>query len=84
MIQGVLSHPGFAWTEPDVDEFNREMVKKYSSWSDEDLLKHYDEVRLAMIDLVAGLPENAFQNRDIERWLAEDVVEHYDEHALPQ
>jgi hypothetical protein len=67
-----------------VDEFNREMVKKYSSWSDEDLLKHYDEVRLAMIDLVAGLPENAFQNRDIERWLAEDVVEHYDEHALPQ
>lgn len=83
VIQGILNEPGFHWTEPDAEEFNREMVKKYSSWPDEDLLKQYDAVRLAMIDLVAGLPGDAFQNRDIESWLAEDVVEHYDGHALP-
>ncbi|MGE5463150.1 MAG: ClbS/DfsB family four-helix bundle protein [Syntrophothermus sp.] len=83
-IKGTMDNPAFTWTEPDTDPFNRELVKKYSSWSDKVLFDHYDRVRLALIDLIANLPDNAFQNRDIESWLAQDVVEHYDEHALPQ
>jgi hypothetical protein len=58
-------------------------LEKYSTWSDDDLHKHFETVRSALIDLVASLPEDAFTNRDIENWLAEDVVEHYDEHAIP-
>lgn len=84
VIGGLLNDPGFQQTELDTDTYNRELVRKYSSWPDPDLFAHYNTVRLALIDLIAGLPESAFQHRDIERWLAEDVVEHYNEHALPR
>jgi hypothetical protein len=40
-------------------------------------------VRLVLIDLVTGLPEDAFLNKDIESWLVDDVVGHYDEHPIP-
>ena len=58
-------------------------MQKYAAWSQEDLLAHYESVRLAMIDLTEDLPGDAFLNRDIEQWLADDVVEHYDEHPIP-
>jgi len=83
IITGITDSPSFTWTDPDTDTFNLELTKKYLSWSDDDLLKHYEIVRLALIDLVADLPDDAFMNRDIEGWLAADVVEHYDEHPVP-
>ena len=83
IISGILASPGFTWTDPDTDQFNLELTKKYASWSDDDLFKHYETVRLALIELVETLPEDAFLNRDIEGWLAADVVEHYDEHSVP-
>lgn len=83
IVTGIMDSPGFMWEEQGTDQFNRELIQKYSTWSNEDLFQHYDTVRLALIDLVADLPEDAFLNRDIEGWLADDVVEHYDEHALP-
>jgi len=83
IIMGILDSPAFTWQDPETDTFNAELMEKYSTWSDEDLFRHFETVRLAMIDLVAGLPEDAFLNRDIESWLATDVVGHYDEHAVP-
>ncbi len=83
VITGILDSPAFTWESRDVDAFNHELTQKYSTWSDDDLFKHYESVRLAMLDLTASLPEDAFTNRDIEGWLAADVVEHYDEHPIP-
>ena len=83
IISGILDSPSFTWTEHETDSFNIELIQKFSAWSDEDLFSHYECVRLALIDLVARLPQDAFQNRDIESWLAADVVEHYDEHPIP-
>jgi hypothetical protein len=83
IINGILDSPSFTWQNPDVDSFNKELIKKFSSWSDDDLFKHYESLRLALIDLVERLPEGAFLNKDIESWLADDVVEHYDEHPIP-
>jgi hypothetical protein len=60
-----------------------ELTKKFSAWSDEDLFAHYETVRLALIELTADLPDDAFLNKDIEGWLAADVVGHYDEHPIP-
>lgn len=64
--------------------FNAELAKKYSTWSEDDLFKHYETVRLAMLELTAELPEDAFLNEDIEGWLKDDVVTHYDEHPMPE
>jgi hypothetical protein len=83
IITGIMDSPAFTWEPQDVDAFNRELVRKFESWSDDDLLRHYESVRLAMIELVAELPEDAFLNRDIEGWLRDDLVEHYDEHPMP-
>jgi hypothetical protein len=83
VINGILDSPSFTWQDPDVDSFNAELTQKFSSWSDDDLFKHYQSLRLALIDLVERLPEDAFLNKDIESWLAADVVEHYDEHPIP-
>lgn len=83
VISGILDSPAFTWETREVDSFNAELIQKYASWSDDDLLNHFETVRLALIDLVADLPDDAFMNKDIEGWLRDDVVEHYDEHLIP-
>ncbi len=83
IINGILDSPAFTWQERETDSFNAELAKKFSAWSDEDLIKHYESVRLALIDLVEALPEDAFLNQEIEGWLASDVVRHYDDHPIP-
>jgi hypothetical protein len=84
IIHGILHSPSFTWQDPDVDLFNAELTRKFSAWSDEDLFKHFETVRLALIDLVQRLPDDAFLNKDIEAWLADDVIHHYDEHPIPR
>lgn len=83
LINGILNSPAFTWHDLETDSFNRELVKKFSTWSGEDLVKHYENVRLALIELVTSLPESAFLNKDIEDWLASDIVRHYDDHPIP-
>jgi len=83
IISGIIDSPAFTWESRDVDAFNHELVEKFRSWSDDDLFRHFESVRLALIELTADLPDDAFLNSDIEGWLRDDVVEHYDEHPIP-
>jgi len=83
VISGIMDSPAFTWESHDVDAFNRELIQKFRTWSDDDLYRHFESVRLAMLDLTADLPDDAFLNSDIEGWLRDDVVEHYDEHPIP-
>ena len=83
IISGIIDSPAFTWEPQDVDEFNRKLVQKFSTWSEDDLFRHYESVRLAMLDLTADLPADAFLNNDIETWLRDDVVGHYAEHPIP-
>ena len=82
VITGILDDPNFTWEERDVDTFNRELVEKFRSWGKADLLLHYENVREAMLDLVAELPENALDNEDIRNWLQADVIEHLEDHKI--
>jgi hypothetical protein len=82
IITGIVNNPGFTWKSHDTDVFNVEPTKKYSTWTDDDLFKHYEAVRLAMMDLTADLPDDFFLNKDIDGWLRDDVVEHYNEHEI--
>lgn len=83
IISGIMDSPSFTWESHDTDAFNLELTQKYSTWSQDDLFAHYEAVRIAMLDLTADLPNDAFLNKDIEQWLGDDVVEHYDEHPIP-
>ena len=82
VITGILDDPSFTWKERDVDAFNLELVEKFRSWSEEDLLLHYENVREAMLNLVADLPDNALDNKDIRDWLYADVIEHLEDHKI--
>lgn len=82
IITGILDDPSFTWRERDIDSFNRELVEKFRSWSYEDLLLHYENVRKALLNLVADLPEDALTNKDIREWLEADVIEHLEEHRI--
>lgn len=82
VINGILEQSDYTWKERDVDEFNRELVAKYRSWSEEDLLAHYENVRTAMLDLVIDLPEGALDNSQIYDWLTADVVGHLQDHQI--
>jgi hypothetical protein len=82
IVNGILNEPGFSWQDPNTDEFNIELTKKYSTWAHSDLLKHYEATRMAMVELASKIPDDAFLNMDIESWLAADVVGHYDGHKV--
>jgi hypothetical protein len=83
IVVGIMESPSFTWESHDVDAYNLELRRKYETWTDDDLFKHYEMVHLALIDLTADLPEDAFLNHDIESWLRDNVVGHYDEHPIP-
>lgn len=83
IIAGIIDSPSFSWERRDADAYNVELIKKYSKWADGDLFRHYNTVRVVLLELTAELPVDAFQNRDIEEWLADDVIGHYDEHPMP-
>ena len=83
IIRGIINSPGFTWQSQDVDAFNEELIRKFSSWSDDDLFKHYETVRLALLELTIHLHDDALSNEDIEGWLKDDFVVHYDEHPVP-
>lgn len=82
IITGIIEDPSFTWKERDTDVFNRELIEKFRSWSEEDLLLHYENVREALLDLVAELPEDALMNDDIREWLEADVIEHLEDHKI--
>jgi hypothetical protein len=82
IMTGILDDPGFAWEERDTDVFNRELVAKYRNWKETDLLLHFENIREAMIDLVAELSEDALENKAIHDVLEADVIEHLEDHRI--
>lgn len=82
VITGILDDPSFTWEERDIDAYNLELIEKFRSWREDDLLLHYENVREAFLNLVADLPENALDNEDIREWLYADVIEHLEDHKI--
>jgi hypothetical protein len=82
-VNGALQDPAFVYDGPaDTDAYNAAILFKNQKVSDTELRTLFEQKRLALIDLVRGLPDSAFENPTIENWLAADVVEHFDEHAI--
>ncbi len=69
--------------EYDVDAFNKAVIEEYRDWQAEDLYLHYENLRKALLNLVADLPEGGLDNKRIAGWLHACVLEHAHEHRLP-
>lgn len=82
-VQGALQDSAFIHNGPaDTDAYNAEVIQKHQSIDAADVRTLFEKKRLAMIELVRGLPDSAFSNPTIEDWLAADIVEHFDEHNV--
>jgi hypothetical protein len=82
-IANLLLHPDAPRKDYDVDAFNAQAVAQSQGMSETELIHRFDSARLAMQKLVSELPEEAVQNRRINKRLAVEVIGHLEEHALP-
>ena len=80
VIGGILKDPGFKERVIDIDQFNAELVKKYSSWSDADIFAEFGKARVKSLEFVRKLSDDNYKNPVIADWLAADFIEHLDEH----
>lgn len=82
IITAVLESHDLPSREYDIDAFNAEALAEYRDWTESDLLAHYENLREALLDLVAELPDGALENKRIAGWLHACVIEHYEQHLL--
>jgi len=82
IVTSILDNAELPKREYDVDAFNVEAIRRFETWTQDDLLAHYENLREAWLDLVAELPENAYDNRRIAGWMHAVVTEHAEEHKI--
>jgi hypothetical protein len=71
-----------AYQSPDfgVDEFNAQAVKRFSGCGEEEIVNTFENLRQAMVRLVADLPESAFHEKRITDRLHIEIIGHMEEH----
>ncbi len=79
----LISVEQLAQQQYDVDMFNARAVTRYQPWSRVRIEVHFEQLRLALADLIRTLPASALENDRICAWLFRAVVEHYREHRPP-
>jgi hypothetical protein len=82
-ITTLLADPDFHELDYDVDVFNAQAVQRFSNLDEAATLKAFETQRTAMFDLVAHMPEAAFQNQQIIDRLHIEFIGHLREHELP-
>ncbi len=83
VITAMLEFRDLPSREYDIDAFNAEALAEYHDWTESNLLAHYENLREALLDLVAELPDGALENKRIAGWLHACVLEHLNDHQLP-
>jgi hypothetical protein len=68
--------------EYDFDVFNAESLARFKSWSEADLLSHYEAMRQKLITLVSNLTDEQLKIKRVSGWLYGVVVDHAEEHAI--
>jgi hypothetical protein len=82
MMAGILDSPACTGQISEAEAIIVEITRKFSAWPEDDLYEHYEGVRLALVERVAGLPKDSFPHKEIESWPVEDIVRHHDEHPI--
>jgi hypothetical protein len=78
-----LDDPGFNAPEYEVDSFNAQAVERFRPLTETAVIQSFEHTRQTWLNLVTGLPAEAFQNHKIVDRLHVEVVDHLAEHALP-
>ena len=81
VIDGVAKDPAYRMPPMDTDAFNAEVVELFGRMDEVDVWKQYEATRSALIELLINLPDETYENSEVQGWLHSDVVEHYFDHA---
>lgn len=82
VVRSIIDLEELPQKEYDIDAFNAAAIKHYQKWSEADLLKHYENVRFALLELMAEIPADGLENKRIRGWLNACIVEHFESHAI--
>ena len=83
-VERLLHDPGYRSPDHDVDAFNAQAVARSRDLDEPAVQQRFEQARLALRDLVAGLPDHAFQDKRIVDRLQIEVIGHLGEHDIPE
>ncbi len=78
----MLADPDYTAPEHDVDQFNAQAVEKSRDLQEPAVAAIFEDLRQQWLELVGGLPDDAFQNRPIADRLHIELIGHFEEHYL--
>jgi hypothetical protein len=81
-VPAMLSDPTYTSPDQDVDQFNAQAVDRLHDLSESAISVIFADLRQQWIDLVNGLPAEAFQDERITWRLHIEIIGHFDEHRL--
>ena len=82
-IPALLNDPNFGSPDYDVDAFNARAVERFRSLSEPSVIQAFEAARRAWLALVAGLPDDAWQDQMIADRLHIELIGHLEEHMIP-
>ncbi len=81
-IPAMLAEPDYTAPEHDVDQFNARAVEKFRDLQEPAVAAIFEDLRQQWLELIGGLPGEAFQNRPIADRLHIELIGHFEEHRL--
>ena len=81
-IPVMLSDPAYTSPDQDVDQFNTRAVARFHDLDESAIITIFADLLQQWIDLVNGLPAQAFQDEKIAWRLHIEIIGHYAEHRL--
>jgi hypothetical protein len=81
-IPTMLSNPAYTSPDHDADQFNAQAVERLHDLNEAAIVAIFADLHQQWIDLVNGLPAEAFQNEKIADRLHIEIIGHYAEHSF--
>ena len=82
VIPAMLSNLAYTSPDHDVDQFNAQAVARLHDLDESAIVSIFVDLQQQWIDLVNGLPAEAFQDARIAQRLHIEIIGHYAEHSL--
>ena len=82
VADAVAKDPAYHASSRDVDAYNASLVEMYGELDEPEMWKKYETTRLALVELVINLPDEIYNQLEVQDWLKSDVIEHYFDHAV--
>jgi hypothetical protein len=82
IVNAILDNEELPEREYDIEQFNIEALDRFRDWKEDNLVRHFENLREALLDVALDLPDEALAYPRISSWLNDCVVEHFEEHRV--